>query len=266
MRANIVTADFKNNFRAATGAQDSALTEDLLLNEIASLIETKPLVLIQTMAKAGYRFKGETRGQLVKAVAQCMQKSQDFRNMLSVLIAVNNGIISTNEISQYANVVAQETFNDNGSAKKHYNVAGFVGDIIKGVSDITSSSLNFAASKEIAQGQKYTADKQLEITKKQGENAVDVAHEGTKQALLNTLGIKFQSGDGGVNMGKIFIGVAVVFILGFAGYFLWNRRKKTQTSMPAVTPPTQQAPVAPVNPKPEHGPEIPTSVAPPATS
>ena len=98
IRANVLQADFAHNFRNAVGSMDKELTDDLILNEIASLIESKPLTIIQIMSMFGYKFVGSTRGDLVKAVTELLQASPKFRVALSMLIALNNGVITLADV------------------------------------------------------------------------------------------------------------------------------------------------------------------------
>lgn len=253
IRANVLQADFAHNFRNAVGSMDKELTDDLILNEIASLIESKPLTIIQIMSMFGYKFVGSTRGDLVKAVTELLQASPKFRVALSMLIALNNGVITLADV-QNAGIGDLTAFKamggnyHNDSAKEGGGGGGAIGggdmvtSIINAVSGITSGSLNLAAAKANQKSTQIAASSGLEQAKINAEATGVSAAEATKQELLRTLGIKASSAGSSGLPGWV-IGAIGLLIVGIIGFVVVNSNSK-QGTMPAIQPAASSSPPA----------------------
>lgn len=249
-RANVLEADFGHNFRNAIGSEDQQLTDDLILNEIASLIESKPLTIIQIMGMFGQKFIGSTTGDLVKAVTQMLQTSPKFRVALSILIALNNGIVTLGDVQAAGlgdmSAFATTKYHNDGGAGGAMGGSGAMGggdwisSLIGAVGGITSSSLQLAAAKQNKKSTEIAAQSGLEQAKINAEAMGNSSQEATKQELLKTLGIKIASGSNTSLPGWVW--AAIVLLIGGIIGFIFLRSNRGGNTMPAITP----APVTPV--------------------
>ena len=243
IRANIIDANFAHNYRNAVGSQDNELADELVLNEIASLIETKPMTIIQIMNMFGLQFTGSTNGDLVKAVVKAMQVSPKFRVALSMLILLNNGLVTVEDVvkagqgdlSAFRNSIKREYQNAEGGG----GGGDMVSSIISAVGGITSSSLQFAAAKANQKSTQIAAQSGLDIAKTNAESSESTSREATRTELLKTLGIKYASDASGKSAGMPgwVIGAIVVLIGAVGAYlFLSNQTRGGSAIMPGAQP------------------------------
>ncbi len=211
-RVNIVKADFESNYRNACGCNDSGLKSDLLLNEMADLINSKPMTIIQILSDSGYTFKGKTRMDLIKAVADQLYENEKFRISMGVLIALNNGIISYPEVLSYVDPNNIPAYHNSGGVDPVSGILGAVGDIVGGITGIFTEGTKLERAK-------VELDKQKVET--QGQEVV--AKEQTKQALLSTMSAKITSTGSGPSGTTILVALLGLAALGTAWYFLFFR-------------------------------------------
>lgn len=251
-RVNIVQGHFRENFLNAQGSGDTQLLEDVLLNEIADIINQKPLIVIEQIRACGFNFVGRTRRDLTKAVAQMLQKSEMFRVRMATLIALNTGIVDVGLIEQ-AGATGSADFltataglgegkgkviewkNDGSSAGYGASAGGMIGAIVGAIGNITGGALTFAAVSKQGKDAKDVAATNLEQTKIAAEGNLDVAREQTKTEFAKALGMKFQSA--GSKIPGWLIAVFALAVLGTGAYFLFGRSRGTVATIAAPASP-----------------------------
>ena len=213
---------------------------DLMIGEIARLINEKPLTVIQTIdATTGSRFAGQTYGDLTLAVGELLNSNERFASAMVALVYLNNGMITHEDISRAASgdlsVLNKELYS---------NVSGggmdMISAAIAAVGGITGGALELAAAKANAKGATATANLNLQTAKTQAESAELTSKEGTKQALLQTLGAKYSSA-GGLSGTTLMI-ILGVLALGIGGIYMLSRGAQTS---PSPSPPPSPGPAAP---------------------
>lgn len=231
---------FVPKYLNAIGSDNELAQTELVIGGIADLINNKPLTVIQTIsAVTNKEFTGKTFGDLTKAVGDLLKTNAKFAAAMTTLVYLNNGLISHQEISNAA-VGNYSVFNEQiplGEAYKNISGGGMdmVSAIVGAVSNITAGGLNLAAEKAKAKGATDTAKLNLETATTQADAQTIASKEGTKQALLQTLGAKYSS-MGGLS-GTTVLVIVGVLALGVAGIYMLSRNSANEPKPNMPSPP-----------------------------
>lgn len=212
----------------------------LLIDGVAKLINDKPLMVVAAIeATTGKRFVGRTFGQLTESVGYLLKNDPKFGAAMGILVLVDTGAITADQVDAGFIPSTPTEYSSGGGG---LSAGGFdmVSSIVSAVGNITSGSLQLAAAKANAKGAKETASLNLEAAKTNQETLTTQSKEGTKQALLQTLGAKYSSQ---INPTSIAI-VLALLVFGGIGIYMLSRPRG---AMPAITPPTP-APAPPSPP------------------
>lgn len=236
-------ADFTSQYIEALKAGNESAQAELVVGEIATLVNEKPLTVIQTIsATTKKEFVGKTYGDLTAAVAELLKTSPKFASAMVALVYLNTGIITHDDIVKAGtgdfSVFNEQIVSDGG----YKNISGggmdMVTAIVGAVGNITGGALQLASAKAAAKGATDAASLNLEVAKTQAEASSLSSKEGTKQALLNAMGAKF----GGFS-GTTVIMIVGVLALGIAGVYMLSRSSTKPTAAPAPAPAPMPAPV-----------------------
>jgi len=236
--------EFNRTYQKALAENDIQLQSELLIGEIAEIINTKPLTVIQTIeATTNKVFMGRTFGELTRAVGLLLKNNTRFASAMVTLCFLNNGIIDYTGITDaaYGNL---SVLSSKIADQQYKNLSGGGADMISAaigaVSNITGGSLQLAAAKAASKGATETAKLNLETAKEYADAQKGSAKEGTKQALLNALGAKMSSA--GLTTKTILIIVGLLGV-GVAGVYWLSRTTSVAPAIPVPSSP--DAPPAP---------------------
>ena len=138
---------YRRNDSGSAGAQayrNLDPSSKFFMDEIVKLIKEKPVVVAQTIyATTNKQFVGSTFGDLAKAVGHLLKTNQKFKAAISLLIALNNGVINMDQVEagDYSAFSEQPTMN--------YNDSGIIGGITGAV---TGGTAAISASQSLGKG------------------------------------------------------------------------------------------------------------------
>lgn len=247
---------------------DSGIIQDpdFILGQVAKLINTSPMSVIQAMSMAGYRFNGNTRGELVEAVAIVLAESPKFQALIAPLIGLENGLITYGQVVMAGR--QPQVLNDHGAASgakpyQYYNATDMIGSIFEGIGNSIRGASEAAASALNLKTAKTTSAASLEVAKIQAEAGKEMEQQQTKQALLSALAAKASNPNYGakpISSGAV-IAIMFVSVIALIAVVAIYKMKTRPATMEAggVTPPAPPPAPPVVNPIPE--PVIPAAPA-----
>lgn len=223
----MVNSRYRNDIGSANTSQAQF---EMWMREIANLINTKPLTVIQTIELTTHKkFIGTTNGDLARAVGELLKISPKFRSAMVLLVHLNNGLINYDQIASgdYLSLI----YSNNGApAKSLYKNAN---DMITGVLEVVSGAENLGAaianSTSAIKVAKTNADANKEIVSKQESIAETNADAAIKTELMRTVQAKIGAngavaGASSANAaGSNTLLIAVVVLMGLGGVYLLSR-------------------------------------------
>lgn len=125
--------NFIQNITHAHKSKDKSLQRDILLDEVAQLIETHPLVLIGALQESGCDVcQGASKKELIDATVDNLSYNPSFRNKIPLLIVANKSGALKKAIAQ---TKKQGFSSADGKAKDFFgNIWGKVSTMFKGSS------------------------------------------------------------------------------------------------------------------------------------
>ncbi len=236
-----------STYHNAVGPGDENAQEtDLVIGEIAQLVNDKPLTVIQTIeATTNKVFIGKTYGDLTRAVGSLLKTNTKFASAMITLVYLNNGLISHEQVSAASmgdfSVLAEKLALMGEGNYRNVSAGGMdmITAAIGAVGNITGGSLQLAAAKANAKGVVQQAELNLQSAQAQAEATATSSQEGTKQALLQALGAKY--GAAGIS-GKTLLIILVILGLGGLGVYMLSR---SSTAPALAARPNMPQPVSP---------------------
>lgn len=232
---NVPQNAFAKKYYNAIGGNDLATRDEMIATELARLIDEKPLTVMQLIDNSGWKFVNapKTKADLIDAVAEMMIKSAEFNRQISLLVAINNKVLSFNQITELGQT---------GKMPPYYNAMGegLIQTIVSAVSALGSGGLSLGAAVE----NRKAGNIQLEAIKAQAATQTKQATEATKQALLNAITAKTLSNQSqGPSQTAIIVGAGVFLLIAFGVFYILSRPKP---QVAVATPPmaTGGAPAA----------------------
>ncbi len=179
--------NFMTNFSSAEGAGDKKLQRDMFFDEVAFMIKTYPNIVAGALKNSGVEIQdGFTMRELIKKTVRALYRNEKFRyEFANLIVAVYTGAMANtialvqhqNSSQQYSNSAGSldsgqqvsNAINTTASSTGSGASGGIVGLIIGAVVGITTSSLNYASAKKLADAEEEKAQAMI-ISKLLGNN------------------------------------------------------------------------------------------------
>jgi len=218
--------NFAQNLNNAVKSRDIGLQKDILLDEVAQLIEEYPMVVYGLLKKDGATIpKDPTKKQLIDATVDNLQTNILFRRDMPLLIVANKSGKLKREISSGAN---GETYSNAGVFD---DVGGFFKDLVSGddggsnvIENVGGGATDGAKTGGFWGGLIGTLGGVTEsvFDYKSSQNAVEIANQQAKTDLYNKL---LGNNDTKTNWMPIIV-IGGVLLLGSVVVFMTLKAKK----------------------------------------
>ena len=245
---------YRRNDSGSAGAQayrNLDPSSKFFMDEIVKLIKEKPVVVAQTIyATTNKQFVGSTFGDLAKAVGHLLKTNQKFKAAISLLIALNNGVINMDQVeagdySAFSQQQPTMNYNDSGDTATTTGAASQSGlggsNPISGIIQAAANAANGLASignsvanvinalsaPTLAQQKTEQVQQQAVASEETGQDSVAVSLAdalGAKGGASAGSGASVASGAGGAGGGGsstmliiggiVVVGVIFAFVLG----------------------------------------------------